>query len=61
MPIGVWVLWENKAMVRKQDGLVPIGEALADMDGPVQALQRATLAQRGFTQADQGTPACFGQ
>ena len=40
-------------MVRKQDGLVPIGEALADLSGPVQALKRATLAQRGFTQADQ--------
>ena len=40
-------------MVRKQDGLVPIGEALTDLSGPVQALQRATLAQRGFTQADQ--------
>ena len=26
-------------MQRKQDGLVPIGEALADLDGPVKAIR----------------------
>ena len=41
-------------MERKQDGLVPIGEALADLDGPVQALRETPPpARRGFTLADQ--------
>ena len=41
-------------MERKQDGLVPIGEALADLDGPVQALRETPPpARRGFTVADQ--------
>ena len=41
-------------MPRKRDGLVPIGEALAGLPGPVQAI-RKTLppARRGFTLADQ--------
>ena len=34
----VWQAWENKAMVRKQ-GLVPIGEALADLGGPVKSIR----------------------
>ena len=28
-------------MARKRDGLVPIGEALADLDGPVKAIREA--------------------
>ena len=41
-------------MVRKRDGLVPIGEVIADLPGPVQALREAPRpAQHHFTQADQ--------
>ena len=41
-------------MQSKQDGLVPIGEALADLPGPVQALREASpQARHHFTQADQ--------
>ena len=41
-------------MQSKQDGLVPIGEALADLGGPVQALRETPPpARRGFTLADQ--------
>ena len=41
-------------MQRKQDGLVPIGEALADLDGPVQAIRKTPPpARRSFTVADQ--------
>ena len=41
-------------MERKQDGLVPIGEALADLPGPVKALRKTPPpARRGFTLADQ--------
>ncbi len=41
-------------MARKRDGLVPIGEALADLDGPVKAIRDASpQARRGFTVADQ--------
>ena len=41
-------------MERKQDGLVPIGEALADLDGPVQAIRKTPPpARRSFTVADQ--------
>ena len=40
-------------MQRQRDGLVPIGEALADLPGPVQALRPNRPPQRGFTQADQ--------
>ncbi len=29
-------------MERKRDGLVPIAEALADLDGPVKAIRDAT-------------------
>ena len=41
-------------MQRQRGELVPIGDALSDLGGPVQAL-RETLppAQRGFTLADQ--------
>ena len=40
-------------MQRKQ-GLVPIGEALADLPGPVQAIRKTPPpARRGFTVADQ--------
>ena len=39
---------------RRRDGLIPIGEALADLPGPVQALRKTPPpAQRGFTVADQ--------
>ena len=41
-------------MQRQRDGLVPIGEALADLGGPVQALRETPPpARRSFTQADQ--------
>ena len=41
-------------MARKRDGLVPIGEALADLPGPVKALLKTPPpARRGFTVADQ--------
>ena len=41
-------------MQRQQGGLVPIGESLADLPGPVQALRETPPpARRGFTVADQ--------
>ena len=41
-------------MPRKRDGLVPIGEALADLGGPVKELREASpQAVHHFTQADQ--------
>ena len=41
-------------MARKQDGLVPVAEALADLDGPVKAILEASpQARHYFTQADQ--------
>ena len=41
-------------MQRQRGGLVPIGEALADLSGPVQALRKTSPpARRGFTVADQ--------
>ena len=41
-------------MQRQRDGLVSIGEALADLPGPVQAICEATpQAVHHFTQADQ--------
>ena len=43
-------------MQRQRDGLVPIGEALADLPGPVRALRKTSPpARRGFTLADQVT------
>ncbi len=48
---SVWDAWENKAMQRKQDGLLPIGEAHG---GPVKAPREASpQARHHFTQADQ--------
>ena len=40
-------------MQSKRDGLIPIGEALADLPGPVQALIPSRSTQHHFTQADQ--------
>ena len=41
-------------MARKRDGLVPIGDALADLGGPVKAIRDASpQALHHFTQADQ--------
>ncbi len=41
-------------MQRKRDGLVPIGEAFSDLDGPVKAIRDASpQARHHFTQADQ--------
>ena len=41
-------------MKRKRNGLVPIGEALGALDGPVKAIREATpQAVHHFTQADQ--------
>ena len=40
-------------MQRKRGELVPIGEVVSGLDGPVQALKPALLAQRHFTRFDQ--------
>ena len=40
-------------MQSKRGELVPIGEVVADLPGPVQALRRDRAPQRGFTLADQ--------
>ena len=41
-------------MERKRDGLVRVGEVIADLPGPVQALRETTpQARNHFTQADQ--------
>ena len=41
-------------MARKQGDLIPFGEALADLPGPVQAIREASpQAVHHFTQADQ--------
>ena len=41
-------------MQRQRGELVPIGEALADLGGPIQALRETPPpARRGFTVADQ--------
>ena len=41
-------------MQRQRNGLVPIGDALSDLGGPVQTLRETPPpAQRGFTLADQ--------
>ena len=41
-------------MHRQRGGLVPIGEALADLDGPIQAIRKTSPpARRGFTLGDQ--------
>ena len=41
-------------MQRQRDGLVPIGDALSSMGGPVKAIREATpQAVHHFTQADQ--------
>ena len=42
-------------MKREDDGLVPIGDALSDLGGPVQALRETSpQALHHFTLADQG-------
>ena len=41
-------------MARKRDGLVPVGEVIADLDGPVKEIREASpQALHHFTQADQ--------
>ena len=41
-------------MQRQRGELVPVGEVIADLSGPVQALRKTSPpARRGFTQADQ--------
>ena len=41
-------------MQRKRGGLIPIGEALADLPGPIQAIREASpQARHHFTLADQ--------
>ena len=43
-----------RAMQRQRNGLVPIGDALSDLGGPVQAIRDASpQAALHFTQADQ--------
>ena len=39
--------------MRRKQGLVPVAETLADLPGPVQALQPSPQALHHFTQADQ--------
>ena len=49
-------------MQRQRNGLVPIGDALSDLGGPVQALRETpSPARHHFTQAGSGEPACLGQ
>ena len=44
-------------MKRKQDGLVPIGEAFGGLDRPVQVIRKTPPpAQRAFTRFDQQDP-----
>ena len=41
-------------MQRQRDGLIPIGEVVSDLDGPVQAIRDTSpQALHHFTQADQ--------
>ena len=41
-------------MQRQRDGLVPIGEAFGDLDGPVKAIREASpQARHHFTRFDQ--------
>ena len=40
-------------MQRQRNGLVPIGEALGGLGGPVKAIRKARPPERHFTQADQ--------
>ena len=40
-------------MQHQRDRLIPIGEVIADLPGPVQALHPSPKARRGFTLADQ--------
>ena len=41
-------------MQRKRDGLIPVGEVLSDLPGPVQAIRDTSpQALHHFTQADQ--------
>ena len=49
-PCFVWGTWENKAMQRQRGELVPIGEVVADLDGPVKAIREASpQARHHFT------------
>ena len=44
----------EEGIARKRDGLVPVGEVIADLPGPVQAIRDASpQAVHHFTQADQ--------
>ena len=50
----VWGKWENKPMQRQRGELVPIGEVIVDLPGPVKAIREASpQALHHFTQADQ--------
>ena len=47
---------------RQHSELVPIGEVVADLDGPVKAIREASpQARHHFTLADQGKPVDRGQ
>ena len=48
-------------MQRQRGTLVPVGEALADLSGPIQALRLPLPARRGFYGCRSGEPACLGQ
>ena len=43
-------------MQSKQDGLVPIGDALSDLGGPVQALREATPQSCGSEPKPRASP-----
>ena len=52
----------NKAMQRQRDGLVPVGEVIADLPGPVKAIREASpQALHHFTRFGPGESACRGQ
>ena len=49
-------------MARKRDGLVPIGEAISDLDGPVKEIRDASpQAMHHFTRFDQVNQLDLGQ
>ena len=51
---AVWEIWENPTMQSKRDGLVPVADTLADLNGPVAAIRDTSLqALHHFTRFDQ--------
>ena len=51
--------WENKAMQRQRNSLVPVGDALSGMGGPVKALREASpQARHHYTQPERPAAGC---